>query len=447
MAPPPGLTSGVPAKVPLVSSCQKDLSFQPGSLRGAVPTTRSVAVAAPLYDALCAAAKSSQAASLHPNAASLAALTAVKDQAAVLSSVYAAIAAASGGLQAANVQSQSAMANPWPPAPAPVLPDAIFAQALGILDRAILNSQRAKALERIIVSAQVCEEQRCLMAKLQSLREASGLPDRVGARLPDGGLYMGTSGADTAQIGGYRGGAVPAGPPPAGACRLYINSRSGATVQPSCSTSQPAFEKPPPIPGNYKGPGQVQAMTLSMSLQLLSHEDPNCLFIVRRINKLGFKAARKLKQHFATHGHVVKVLVAHSTVRQNGDVPCQWRRRPSSLGFVHMATAASVKQVLSQGAEQEVDGCMICVQQFQRQQGVAGGMQEVDEADEDCSFLERGVNDFERQQSHLSGASTATGSTSSASSESETGQVRNSNVQERAGRAKCGLIKPQRARA
>ncbi|CAE7464458.1 mkkA [Symbiodinium sp. CCMP2592] len=38
--------------------------------------------------------------------------------------------------------------------------------------------------------------------------------------------------------------------------------------------------------------------TLSTSLQLLSKEDPDKLIIVRRINKLGFKASRKLKQYF-----------------------------------------------------------------------------------------------------------------------------------------------------
>eukprot|EP00445_Apocalathium_hangoei_P055961 CAMPEP_0204049922 /NCGR_PEP_ID=MMETSP0360-20130528/119324_1 /ASSEMBLY_ACC=CAM_ASM_000342 /TAXON_ID=268821 /ORGANISM="Scrippsiella Hangoei, Strain SHTV-5" /LENGTH=75 /DNA_ID=CAMNT_0050996845 /DNA_START=18 /DNA_END=242 /DNA_ORIENTATION=+ len=56
-------------------------------------------------------------------------------------------------------------------------------------------------------------------------------------------------------------------------------------------------------------------MTLSMSLQMLSNEDPACLFIVRRINKLGFKAARKIRQYFMAYGQVLKVLVAHSTVR------------------------------------------------------------------------------------------------------------------------------------
>merc|ERR1719174_3454554 len=109
-----------------------------------------------------------------------------------------------------------------------------------------------------------------------------------------------------------------------------------------------------PNPHTQQG-SQSQAprvQTLSTSLQTLSHEDPDCLFIVRRINKLGFKASRTLKQHYAAHGVVVRVLVAHSTVRQHGDPQCHVRRRPSSLGFVQMASTEAVRKILELGDEQ-----------------------------------------------------------------------------------------------
>jgi hypothetical protein len=122
-----------------------------------------------------------------------------------------------------------------------------------------------------------------------------------------------------------------------------------------------------------------KCQTLSTSLQLLANEDPLCLFIVRRINKLGFKAARKLKHHFATYGTVVQVLVAHSTVRQHGTPPYYSRRRPSSLGFVHMSDQASVQQVLNLGLEQEVDGTVIRVQRFERQHAVEEGDEEAED--------------------------------------------------------------------
>lgn len=151
--------------------------------------------------------------------------------------------------------------------------------------------------------------------------------------------------------------------------------------------------------GGGGGDGKVQ--TLSTSLQLLSSEDPDCLFIVRRINKLGFKAARKLKQHFSTYGSVVRVLVAHSTVRQHGDPQSHARRRPSSLGFVHMASAEAVRQVLAVGLEQEVDGSLIRVQRFERQHASMEGFEE-GEDDEQESAQASTADKWSRQQSAVS---------------------------------------------
>jgi hypothetical protein len=109
-----------------------------------------------------------------------------------------------------------------------------------------------------------------------------------------------------------------------------------------------------------------KGQTLATSLQALSQENPQCIFIVRRINKLGFKAPRKLKSCFSAFGPVVRVLVAHSTVRQSYQPKAQSRRRPSSLGFVQMRTAAAVQAILAMGDEQMVDGVSIAVQQFSR---------------------------------------------------------------------------------
>jgi hypothetical protein len=152
--------------------------------------------------------------------------------------------------------------------------------------------------------------------------------------------------------------------------------------------------------------------TLSTSLQLLSGEEPDCLFIVRRINKLGFKAARKLKQHFSTYGSVVRVLVAHSTVRQHGDPQSHARRRPSSLGFVHMATADAVGQVLALGLEQEVDGSVIRVQRFERQHMSSIEGLEDGEDDDQSSYQ---ASKWSRQQSAVSACSMGSMATTLAS--------------------------------
>jgi len=172
-----------------------------------------------------------------------------------------------------------------------------------------------------------------------------------------------------------------------------------------------------------------QVGTLSGSLQTLSTEDPDCLFIVRRINKLGFKASRKLKLHFTRYGPVVRVLVAHSTVRQHGDGQCYGRRRPSSLGFVQMLTDDSVKRVLLAGEEHQVEDVVIRVQRFQRQaignnenedqdsaeNADSAGNAEAEETEE-AQAMERHEkeNNLERQHTSSSGVSTAASSASSA---------------------------------
>jgi len=157
------------------------------------------------------------------------------------------------------------------------------------------------------------------------------------------------------------------------------------------------------------------AQTLSTSLRVLSREDPQCLFIVRRINKLGFKAIPVLKRHFSAYGAVVQVLVAHSTVRQHRDPSSQARQRPSSLGFVQMATPEAVLAVLAVGAEQEVQGLTIRVQRFERQGGdveevladSSKGREEVEEEDK----LAR-VEDLARFRHGSTLSEATTGSTS-----------------------------------
>lgn len=82
----------------------------------------------------------------------------------------------------------------------------------------------------------------------------------------------------------------------------------------------------------------------------------DCLFVVRRMNQLGFGASQKLSKHFSELGTVVRVQAAHSA-----------RRRPSSFGFVQMAAAEDVAKVLELGEDQLVNGIAILVQKFERQ--------------------------------------------------------------------------------
>jgi|Transcript_57507 hypothetical protein len=272
-------------------------------------------------------------------------------------------------------------------------------KALIIIDEAIKNAQQAKALEAAI--AQLPRKLGCQGAPVVGSPEY--MRKQVGERqrqlLMELHALPLSHGAGSAQ--------APATP---------VDPSSGldfGIVQPAAAVDKKQVEL---AAQNSRQAGR-QVQTLSSSLQLLSNVNPDCLFIVRRINKLGFKAARTLKKHFSTHGNVLRVLVAHSTVRQHGDPQCQARRRPSSLGFVQMASKEAVEAVLASGMEQEVDGSNIRVQKFERQHSMAEIDDELNEmrGDSKESFI------WERQCS---------GSSSTTAPLSEFGQIQENDSQD-----------------
>jgi len=154
--------------------------------------------------------------------------------------------------------------------------------------------------------------------------------------------------------------------------------------------------------------------TLSTSLRVLEDEDPDCLIIVRRISKLGFKATRSLKQHFSAYGQVVKVLLAHSTARQYCDQQFHVKRRPSNLGFVQMATADAVTQIVASGTSQEIEGVSICVARFERHDeeddGLAGEEEEHVQALAESGEVAQAKLKLGKFERGMSDASTATDS-------------------------------------
>jgi len=117
-----------------------------------------------------------------------------------------------------------------------------------------------------------------------------------------------------------------------------------------------------------EGTQQQSRDTLRSHLTQLSKEDPKCIFIARRINKLGFRSREVLRAHFSHYGEVYKVLVAHSKVKPFRDSDGQLKTRPGGLGLVVMKNAAVVEKILAEGEEQLVAGHQIRVSGFEKPQ-------------------------------------------------------------------------------
>lgn len=228
-------------------------------------------------------------------------------------------------------------------------------KALAIVDRAAKNIEYAKALDELIGSAgqlrfdpdsygrsamhlrvQIDVEQLQLLTELEDLRAQHGKP-------------------------------------------------RAATV--AAAAEAPSARTPTACPTSGKKPAKEEAQrhTLTWSMQSLSREDPDTLFIVRHITKLGYRAQRKLKKHFSAYGTVARVLVVNSTVRQHGSADCEFRQRPSSLGFVQMASKEAVNAILAAGLEQEVAGTIIRLEKFGKQQAKAISGEQV-ESRAACAF-------------------------------------------------------------
>jgi len=119
--------------------------------------------------------------------------------------------------------------------------------------------------------------------------------------------------------------------------------------------------------------------TLRGYLEELRSEDPRCIFIVRRINKLGFRSKSSLESHYQKYGKVLQVCVAHSKVKPLPNTGQTARTRPGNFGLVVMQDPAAVDQVLLQGSIHKIDGVEVSVQKYQP----SGDNDEVEENDEE----------------------------------------------------------------
>jgi len=123
--------------------------------------------------------------------------------------------------------------------------------------------------------------------------------------------------------------------------------------------------------GSDEAPNDMMASnTLRTHLQMLHTKDPDAVFIVRKITRLGFDSPEKLRHHFEQYGVVEWVLVSHSHVRcQNRSLAT--RLRPSSLGFIVMASCEVAQMILAQGPVQMVDNVAVRLSNFTRRMAAA----------------------------------------------------------------------------
>mmetsp|Transcript_97567 Transcript_97567/g.271435 ORF Transcript_97567/g.271435 Transcript_97567/m.271435 type:complete len:469 (+) Transcript_97567:114-1520(+) len=129
-----------------------------------------------------------------------------------------------------------------------------------------------------------------------------------------------------------------------------------------------AGAKHPAIPMSIQGAaGAAESKstvnTMKAHLQALRTEDPETVFVARRIHKLGFGSADLLLGYFSRYGEVKAVHVSYSQVKSSRSTT-SCRMRAASLGFVVMASAEATARVLADGPEYRVCGVPIRVHTF-----------------------------------------------------------------------------------
>jgi len=160
--------------------------------------------------------------------------------------------------------------------------------------------------------------------------------------------------------------------------------------------------------------------TLRGYLEELRSENPRCIFIVRRINKLGFRSKSLLEGHYAQYGKVLQVCVAHSKVKPLPNSGQTARTRPGNFGLVVMQDPAAVQKVLDKGENHFIDGVEISVQKYQPS-GMEGDEEEEDDFKVDGEIKPLTTKATRSQKGEDTGGSTQTGSSEGSSRSGKSG--------------------------
>lgn len=105
-------------------------------------------------------------------------------------------------------------------------------------------------------------------------------------------------------------------------------------------------------------------ITLRENLLQVSSFDPECVILVRKINRLGLNSPQLLEIYFSQFGPVERVLISHSI-----DKPNEKRRhprwRPAGLGFIAMRNAQDAAAAIGHASEHIVLGVHIVVAPYE----------------------------------------------------------------------------------
>lgn len=136
--------------------------------------------------------------------------------------------------------------------------------------------------------------------------------------------------------------------------------------------------------------------SLPQVLHALDDEDDDCIVVVRRITKLGFKSARILKERFRQLGWgVKKVVTLPSRARTQSfepigqglsRIPTTGYLRPSSMGFVVFDSRDAARDCLGRGSVL-IDRVEVIIKPFVRQYRQTGITNEEDGAGASSSDL------------------------------------------------------------
>jgi hypothetical protein len=103
------------------------------------------------------------------------------------------------------------------------------------------------------------------------------------------------------------------------------------------------------------------------NMRKMSKVDPERIFMVRKIAKLGFNSDHFLTAHFKQFGTVEQVFVSHS-IDKSCPVRDRPRIRPAGVAFVVMSKVEESVRAINDGGEHIVHGVNICVCKYECQQ-------------------------------------------------------------------------------